>query len=369
MVIFNYLPCKAQGRMELFLIFNGLFCKGIPVDAKDSKHVQLLILGSGCAGHTAAVYAARANLNPLVLEGHEPGGQLSLTSLVENFPGFPEGVGGFDLLDNMKKQAQRFGAAYEMDTATAVDLGNSPFRITTEMNAIITAQAIIIATGARARMSGAPGERQYFVHGVHTCATCDAAFYRNKKVAVIGGGDSALEDALFLTRFASEVHVIHRRSQLRASKIMQKRTMEHPKIKLQWNTEVLEMYGDGKKLKGCKLLSHPEGNPQDKVKKAGSVERAGVTVTDFPCDGIFLALGHIPNTEFLKGQLPTNAEGYILAQRSPDDCASCDVYTKIPGVFVAGDVADYEYQQAITAAGMGCKAAIAAEEFLAAQVG
>ena len=343
------------------------------------KPVEVLILGSGCSGHTAALYAARANLQPVVLEGIEPGGQLSLTSVVENFPGFPDGVGGFELIDNMKKQATRFGTTYVTEQAVAVDLKAYPFRVVahtgeegdaaTEAH-VYTAKALIIATGARARLLGVPGEKQYFAKGVHTCATCDGAFYKEKKVVVIGGGDTAMEDSLFLTRFARELHIMHRRSEFRASKIMQQRTLNHPKITAHWNTEILEIYGEKNRIKGLKLIAHPQGNPTEKLKAAsGSLEKAGVIVSDFPCDGLFYALGHIPNTEFLKGQLPVNREGYLLTKREPNDCITCDVYTEVPGVFAAGDVVDYEFQQAITAAAMGCKAAMAAEEFLGEQQG
>jgi thioredoxin reductase (NADPH) len=336
------------------------------------QEAEVVILGSGCAGHTAAIYAARANLKPIVLEGMEAGGQLSLTSVVENFPGFPEGVGGYELIANMKKQAMRFGASYIMETAVDVDLLGHPFRIAAKAGEeedaethVYTAKAIIVATGARARLLNVPGEKEYFARGVHTCATCDGAFYRDKKVVVVGGGDTAMEDSLFLTRFARELHIFHRRSELRASKIMQKRILEHPKIKVHWNTEILEAYGRDGKLQGVKTISHAEGNPAEKLKAAdGNVAKAGITVANFACDGVFYALGHIPNTEFLHGQLATNKEGYIVPKREQGDCATCDVYTEIPGVFVAGDVADYEFQQAITAAGMGCKAAMAAEEFL-----
>jgi thioredoxin reductase (NADPH) len=339
----------------------------------ESRKVEVLILGSGCAGHTAAIYAARAHLQPVIIEGGEPGGQLALTSVVENYPGFPNGVGGFELVDNMKKQAMHFGASYVMESTREANLRVYPFQITTQPEGddethVWEAGSLIIATGARARLLGVPGEKRYFAHGVHTCATCDGAFYKGKKIIVVGGGDTAMEDSLFLTRFAQEVHIFHRRNEFRASKIMQRRVLEHPKIKVHWNTEIQEIYGDGKRFQGAKTIFHPQGNPSDKIRQAGdSTDRAGVTQADFACDGLFYALGHVPNTEFLRGQLPTNKDGYILPLRSPEDCATCDVYTGIPGVFVAGDIVDYEFQQAITAAAMGCKAAIAAEEFLSAQ--
>ncbi|NUM37115.1 MAG: thioredoxin-disulfide reductase [Candidatus Brocadiae bacterium] len=333
------------------------------------QKVQVLILGSGCSGHTAAIYAARAGLNPVVLEGNEPGGQLSLTSVVENYPGFPEGINGFELIENMKQQAIRFGATYITEKAMDANLSSRPFTVITDAQSQFEAQTLIIATGARARLLGIPGEKENFGHGVSSCATCDGAFYRNKKVVVIGGGDTAMEDALFLTRFASEVYLMHRRDSLRASKIMQKRVMENPKIHIHWNTEIMEVLGENHKVTGLKIVYHPEGKPLERIDKAGSVEKSGVTVSLFPCDGLFLAIGHIPNTEFLKGQLPVNEEGYLMPQIQEDGCATCDVWSKVPGVFLAGDVVDWEFQQAITAAGMGCKAAMAAEAFLAEQEG
>ena len=328
------------------------------------KNVQLLILGSGCAGHTAAIYAARADLNPVVLEGSEPGGQLSLTSSVENYPGFPDGIGGFDLIDNMKKQALRFGATYLMESAVEVDLSSRPFQVKTDADTQFQASALIVATGARAQTLGIPGEKQYFGHGVSTCATCDGAFYKEKVVVVVGGGDTAMEDALFLTRFAREVHLVHRRDAFRASRIMQKRAIEHPKIKVHWNSELLEIEGENNKVTGAKMIFHTEGKPSEKIARAGSLEKSGVVVSHFKCDGVFFAIGHIPNTDFLKKQLPSNPEGYILPKMRSETCSTCDVVSDIPGVFLAGDVLDFQFQQAIVAAGMGCKAAMEAEEFL-----
>lgn len=322
--------------------------------------IKLLILGSGCAGHTAAIYGARANLEPVVLEGHEPGGQLSLTSLVENYPGFPEGINGYDLVENMKKQAIHFGAKYIMERVAHADFSSSPFSATSEEGNVFRARSVIIATGARARMLGVPGEKELFGHGgVSSCATCDGAFYREKKVIVIGGGDTAMEDALFLTRFAGEVHIVHRRDKLRASKIMQDRVLQHPKITVHWSTEILEMCAQQGKLNKVKIASHPEGKALERL--AGP-EAKSVTLGAIECDGAFLAIGHIPNTEFLEGKLPLNDEGYILTTRQ--HCITSDVYTDIPGVFAAGDVVDWEFQQAVTAAAMGCKAAMAAESFL-----
>lgn len=329
------------------------------------RQVELIIVGSGCAGHTAAIYAARAGLKPVVLEGHEPGGQLSLTSHVENYPGFPQGINGYELIENMKQQAIRFGAEYITETAVSVNLQQRPFHITTDEGTIFSAQTVIIATGARARMLGIPGEKELFGHGISSCATCDGAFYKNKVVAVVGGGDTAMEDTLFLTRFASEVHVLHRRDKFRASKIMQQRVLEHQKVRVHWNTEVLEVMGQNHKLQGIRIVTHPQGKPLDRIQEVGSVEASGVTMTTLSCDGVFLAIGHIPNIEFLHGQLPLNEEGYIIPKKLQDhDCATCDVWSDIPGVFLAGDVVDWQFQQAVTAAGMGCKAAMAAEEFL-----
>lgn len=327
------------------------------------EKVQVLIIGSGCAGNTAAIYAARASMNPIILEGEEVGGQISLTSSVENFPGFPEGIGGYDLVDNMKKQAKRFGAKYMMETVSDIDLSERPFRVTTKSGKQFSAATVIIATGARARLLGVPGEKDLFGHGVSSCATCDGAFYRDKKVVVMGGGDTAMEDALFLTRFAKEVHVLHRRKTFRASKIMQDKVLAHEKITVHWNTEIIEIFGQDKKVTAIKTVSHPEGKPVEKIKAGGSPEKAGVKVEDFPCDGVFLAIGHIPNNEFLKGQLPLNSEGYILPKVNEEEPTN-DVETKVPGVFVAGDVADWKFQQAITASAMGCKAAMAAEAFM-----
>ena len=326
--------------------------------------VKLIILGSGCAGHTAAIYAARADLNPIVLEGDQPGGQLSLTSDVENFPGFPEGINGFELVDNMKKQAIRFGAEYFMENAVEVDLENKPFSIKTNTNKEYKAQSMIIATGAKAKLLGIKGEQELYGRGVSVCATCDGAFFRNKKVVVVGGSDTAMEDSIFLTRFASEVHIMHRRDKLRASKIMQNRVFENSRITVHWNTEIAEIQQKDNKLESLKIVYHPEGKPKQKINEAGSIEASGVTVKNFPCDGLFIAIGHEPNTKFLKGSLKSNKEGYLLPEMHSEECATCDVYTDIPGVFLAGDVVDWKFQQAVTAAGMGCKAAMAAESFL-----
>lgn len=307
--------------------------------------LDVVIIGSGCAGHTAAIYAARANLNPLVFEGHEPGGQLSLTSSVENFPGFPEGINGFELVDRMKKQATNFGAKYVMENVKEVHVENRPFKIVTEGGEHY-ARSLIIASGARAKLLGIPGEQEFFGKTVSTCATCDGALYKDKVVVVVGGGDTAMEDATFLTRFAKEVHIIHRRDTFRASQIMQQRAINNPKVTVHWNSTIQEICGEGNFVKHVKIAN----TQNDEVK-------------EFYCDGVFIAIGHIPNIEFLDGKLQTNSDGYIVPAKH--DSPTCDVETEIPGIFAAGDVVDWQFQQAVTASGMGCKAAMAAEEFLA----
>jgi thioredoxin reductase (NADPH) len=309
-----------------------------------SEHVSVLVAGSGCAGHTAAIYAARADLKPLVLEGNEPGGQLSLTSDVENFPGFPEGINGFDLVENMKKQAQKFGARYQYGFIVKVEPG-SPIRCTTDGGEVITCDALIVASGARARRLGVPGEDELFGRGVSSCATCDGAFYREMEIAVVGGGDSAMEEALFLTRFASKVHLLHRRDSFRASKIMQDRLLAHPKVQVHWNTVVESVHGTPEKgVEYLQLLVN------------GKSERLVVA-------GMFLGIGHIPNTEFLRGVCDLDEEGYLLTQLGKTNGEN--VKTNVPGIFGCGDVVDTRYRQAITAAGMGCKAAMDVEHMLA----
>lgn len=308
------------------------------------SHVPVLIAGSGCAGHTAAIYAARADLQPLVLEGNEPGGQLSLTSDVENFPGFPEGISGFDLVENMKKQAQRFGARYEYGFITKVEPG-STFRCTIDDGRVLTCDCLIVATGARARRLGVPGESELFGRGVSSCATCDGAFYRERVIAVVGGGDSAMEEALFLTRFASKVHLLHRRDSFRASKIMQERALNHPKIQIHWNTQVESVHGSPEN--GVEFLQLRTNGQPVKLEVAG----------------LFLGIGHVPNTEFLQGVVELDEEGYLVTQLGKTNGEN--VQTSLPGLFGCGDVVDKRYRQAITAAGMGCKAAMDAELFLA----
>lgn len=301
---------------------------------------KTIILGSGCAGSTAAIYAARANLQPLVLEGHEPGGQLSLTTLVENFPGFPEGVMGPELVEKMKQQAQRFGAEYAMERAVRVEVGSRPFVVHTEQNRYET-ESLIVASGASARMLGIPSERRLLGHGVSTCATCDGYFFRNQRVAVVGGGDTAMEDALYLTKHASEVTIIHRRDELRASRIMAERAKSNPKIRFIWDTVVTDILDpEQKRVEAVRLRNIKTG------------EESTLAV-----DGVFVAIGHQPNTDIFDGILERNQDGYLLVENGSR--------TKIEGIYAAGDVHDFVYRQAVTAAGAGCRAAIDCERWLA----
>jgi len=303
---------------------------------------ETVILGSGCSGLTAALYAARANLKPIVIEGHEVGGQLSLTTLVENFPGWPEGIQGPELIDNIRKQAARFGAEYLHGHVVTADLGKRPFTLNLAKGSIKT-RTLIIASGASARWLGLPSEQALIGHGVSSCATCDGFFFSGKEIAVIGGGDSAMEEALFLTRFATKVTVIHRRDVFRASKIMLDRARQHDKIKFLTNTIVEEVYDASKKeVTGLKLRD----------------EKAGRTY-DFPASAMFLGIGHDPNAKWVDGQLDTDADGYLLTKNY--------VFTQIPGVFACGDVQDRRYRQAITAAGTGCMAAMEVEKLLEAE--
>jgi thioredoxin reductase (NADPH) len=299
----------------------------------------VIIIGTGPAGLTAAIYTARATMKPLVLEGHEPGGQLTLTTEVENFPGFAEGVMGPELMANMKKQAARFGAEFHPVLATEVDLSKRPFKVVTDKGVTHYAQTLIISTGASAKFMGLPKEKELTGRGVSTCATCDGFFYRNKIVHVVGGGDTAMEDATFLTKFASKVYIVHRRDTLRASKPMQERAMKNPKIEFVWDSEVIEILDDQAGVTGIKVK-----NLKTNV------------VTERKTDGLFYGIGHTPNTGFLKGQLKLDEHGFIQTHDGPE--------TNIPGVFACGDVQDSYYRQAITAAGSGCQAAIKAERWL-----
>lgn len=304
---------------------------------------NVVIIGTGCAGLTAAIYAARANLNPLVLEGPLPGGQLTTTSEVENFPGFPHGVDGFQLTQNMREQATRFGTRFEQAMVTSVDFNSMPRQLVLDGRTIL-AKTVIIATGASPRLTGVPGEKElYGGKGVTTCATCDGAFYRKMEVAVIGGGDSAAEEALFLTRFASKVYLVHRRDTLRASKIMADRATSHEKIQCVWDSVPVAVEGvEQGAVSGLKIKHVKTG--------AESV---------LPVKGVFIAIGHIPNSKPFSPPLEVDENGYFKA------AAGSQVRTNVPGVYVAGDCSDHVYRQAITAAGMGCQAAIEAERWLA----
>ncbi|HSZ15760.1 MAG TPA: thioredoxin-disulfide reductase [Terracidiphilus sp.] len=303
-----------------------------------------VILGSGCAGLTAAIYTARAGLKPLVLEGHEPGGQLSITTLVENFPGWPDGIQGPELIDNMKKQAIRFGATFQLAHLNSIDLHAHPYKLNTSAGEITT-RTLIIASGASARWLGLPSEQALIGHGVSSCATCDGFFFRGKPIAVIGGGDSAMEEALFLTRFASKVTLLHRREAFRASKIMLERAIAHPNIELRTNTVVDEVLGvDDLAVKGLRLRDVSNG-----------------TKSELEVEGMFLGIGHEPNAKMFTGQVDLDEDGYIVTRNN--------VFTthhgaEVPGVYACGDVQDRRYRQAITAAGSGCMAALEAEKYL-----
>lgn len=307
----------------------------------DQKIENVIIIGSGPAGLTSAIYTARANLEPLMIEGDQAGGQLMLTTDVENFPGFDHGVTGTELIELMKKQATRFGTRFITRDVTKVDFSQRPFKLWVGQT-LYLAKTVIISTGASAKYLGLESEKKYMNRGVSACATCDGAFYRNVEVAVVGGGDTAMEEAQFLTRFASKVYVIHRRDSFRASKIMTDRVLKHPKIEVIWNSEVSEVLGDSKGMTGLVIKNVVTKETQTKM-----------------LHGLFLAIGHKPNTDLFKGILDLNEVGYI--QTKPGS-----TFTNIPGVFAAGDVQDHHYRQAITAAGSGCMAAIDAERWLEA---
>ena len=300
---------------------------------------NVVIIGSGPAGLTAALYSARANLKPLVIEGLEAGGQLMLTTMVENWPGYRDGILGPDLMSEMRAQSERFGAEIIRGHVTSIDLKSRPFKVTTSDGEYLT-RTLVIATGASARLLGLPSERTLLGHGVSTCATCDGYFFRGRPIAVVGGGDTAMEEAIFLTRFASHVTVIHRRDTLRASKVMQDKAFANPKISFEWNAEVEEMTDVSKgEVNGVVIRNNVTG------------ERKTI-----PVDGVFVAIGHTPNTSLFKGQIEMDANGYLVTHDGSK--------TTVPGVFAAGDVQDHVYRQAITAAGSGCMAAIDAEKYL-----
>lgn len=308
------------------------------------NHTHVAIIGSGAAGLTAAVYAARAKLKPVVFAGQQPGGQLTITTEVENFPGFEHGIMGPDLMEVMRKQAERFGTEYHHTTVMEAHLSEQPKRLVMDDGTTWTADAVIVSTGATAKLLGLPSESHLMGYGVSACATCDGFFFNGKPVAVIGGGDSAMEEANFLTKFASEVVLVHRRDKFRASRIMQDRALGNPKVKVLWNKEVLEVLGTRESgVTGLRLKDTVTGEE-----------------STYPTQGLFLAIGHTPNTEVLGGQLETDEDGYLKVVPG-------STYTRLSGVFAAGDVADKTYRQAISAAGSGCMAAIDAERWLASQ--
>jgi len=320
---------------------------------------DLVIAGSGVAGLSAAVYAARANLDPLVLEGDEPGGQLTLTTDVENYLGFPDGVGGMELIQRGKEQAERFGAEFEHGLVEEARLESDPIELSLSTGEVIRTRAFVIATGASARWVGAEGEEELMGYGLSTCATCDGAFHRDDHVLIVGGGDSAIEEALFLTKFADSVTVVHRRKELRASEIMAQRARENPAIEFAWNTELLAIEGSqAEGVTGAELVTHPEGHPAEKDDAGVAVERRTVDV-----GGIFYAIGHTPNTAFLEDTgVALDPDGYVETASAESEWAT--TATDVRGVFAAGDVMDPDYQQAVTAAGMGSMAALDAESWL-----
>ncbi len=312
--------------------------------SENGNHHRVIIVGSGPAGFTAGLYTARANLNPLLFEGSQPGGQLMITTEVDNYPGFENGIMGPDLMDTMRKQVQRFGAKSFFKTIMKAELSQKPFKLTADDGSEYTCDALIAATGASAKLLGLESEKKYMGYGVSACATCDGFFFKNQKVVVMGGGDTAMEEAIYLTKHASEVTVVHRRDELRASKIMQEKAFNNPKIKFQFDSVIDEIVGKEENgslsVTGVKLKNVKNGE-----------------ITDFPCEGVFMAIGHKPNTDIFKGQLDMDEVGYLITKKATTE-------TNIPGVFACGDAQDSYYRQAITAAGTGCMAAIDAERYL-----
>ncbi|MFW6002882.1 MAG: NAD(P)/FAD-dependent oxidoreductase [Halanaeroarchaeum sp.] len=319
---------------------------------------DVVIVGSGIAGHSAAIYAARADFEPVVYTGEDPGGQLTLTTEVENFLGFPDGIGGTELVQNGRKQAESFGARYEHRSVVDADLSERPFSLELNNGDTVRTRGLIVATGASARWVGAENESEMMGYGLSTCATCDGAFHRDNEVLVIGGGDSAMEEALFLTKFAETVYIVHRRDELRASEIMAQRAEDNEDIEFLWNTELEAIEGSRNEgVTGARLLRHPDGYPKDRRENGEDVEEI-----EFGCSGIFYAIGHTPNTEFLEDTpVDLDDDGYI------ETAVGMTTETNVEGVFAAGDVMDPDYQQAITAAGTGSMAALDAEEWLDAQ--
>ncbi len=309
----------------------------------DTLHTKVLIIGSGPAGYTAAIYAARANLAPILVQGLQPGGQLTITTDVENYPGFADVIQGPWLMEQMQEQAKHVGTKLVSDIITEVDFSGHPFKAVGDSGTIYTAESVIISTGATARWLGIPSEKKFMGKGVSACATCDGFFYRGKEVAVVGGGNTAVEEALFLTNFCSKVTLIHRRDELRAERIMQKRLFEHPKIEIIWDTVVEDVVGTDTGMTGLRLKNVKTGE-----------------MSDMDAEGFFVAIGHDPATKIFQGQIDMDDEGYI--KKAPDSTA-----TSVPGVFAAGDVTDKIYRQAVTAAGMGCMAALEADKYIAAR--
>jgi thioredoxin reductase (NADPH) len=318
-----------------------------------STHHSLVVIGTGPAGYTAAIYASRAGLNPLVFEGSQPGGQLTITTEIENFPGFSQGIPGPALMDEMREQALRFGTRIQAESIEQVDLSARPFRLVTDRGEYTT-NAIIIATGASAKWLGLGKDLQLSRNGggVSACATCDGFFFRGKEIAVVGGGDTALEEALYLTKFATKVHLIHRRDAFRASKAMQARALAHEKFQLHWNKEIAQLLTIN--------TENPFGEKVEKISTLVLKDTVDGGLSTLPIEGLFVAIGHQPNTGLFEGQLPLDPSGYLLVEKGSSR-------TTVPGVFAAGDVADHTYRQAITAAGSGCMAAIDAERWLAEQ--